>query len=70
MPIYPAREEPIQGITSAALLDKVHAKIKLLLPANQVLAYLQNIDDCVLLTIGAGDIDRLVPEIKKLKCAL
>lgn len=70
MPIYPAREEPILGITSDALLDKITAENKTLLPAELVLNHIKTLDDCVLLTIGAGDIDRLVPEIKKTKCAL
>lgn len=69
MPIYPAREEPIPEITSDALLLKITAKDKMVLLPSQILDLLKTIDDCVLLTIGAGDIDRIVPEIKKLKCS-
>ena len=67
MPIYPAREEPIPGVTSHALLKKITAKKKSLMEAENIVSYVQNIDDCVLLTIGAGDIDRLVPQISKTK---
>jgi|TARA_R110000737_G_scaffold134970_1_gene166155 UDP-N-acetylmuramate--alanine ligase len=67
MPIYPAREEPIPGITSDALLGKITAKHKVLLSADKVTNHIKTLDDCVLLTIGAGDIDRLVPEITKIK---
>lgn len=68
MPIYPAREEPIEGVTSEALLDKITAKAKSIVEAANMLSHIENLDDCVLLTIGAGDIDRLVQPIKNLKC--
>lgn len=67
MPIYPAREEPIPGITSDALLDKITANKKSVIEASNIVSYIENIDNCILLTIGAGDIDRLVPQISKIK---
>ncbi|MFA7274262.1 MAG: UDP-N-acetylmuramate--L-alanine ligase [Crocinitomicaceae bacterium] len=67
MPIYPAREEPIPGITSEKLLAEITTTKKILLPASEIVNYLETVQDGVLLTIGAGDIDRLVPIISKNK---
>ncbi len=68
--IYPARELPIEGITSQVVLDKVKAKNKTLLEDNALLDYLeQRIDNDeieVLITLGAGDIDRFVKPIHTL----
>ena len=62
--IYPARELPIEGITSQWLLDQIVAKEKILVSKAQLLPYLQKHRPQVLLTVGAGDIDRLVLVIK------
>ena len=65
--IYPARELPIEGITSQMLLEKVTCKNQLCKKEN-VIDLLQSKDDLeVVVTIGAGDIDSLVEQIKKLK---
>ena len=58
--IYPAREKPLPGITSQWLLDMIACDHKILIPKTEVVSYLQNHRPQVLLTIGAGDIDRLV----------
>lgn len=63
MPIYPAREEPIPGVTSDELVRKIGSKASLKTP-DQVLEYVKAIENAVVLTIGAGDIDRIVPEVK------
>ena len=70
LPIYPAREEPIVGVTSEWLMDKMTVKRALVLPtilpkyirerAKTCLAQGKNI---VVMTMGAGDIDRQVSEI-------
>lgn len=60
LPIYPAREEPIPGITSDALLKEMTTDALLLTPA-EVLEWSKGISEGVILTIGAGDIDRIVP---------
>jgi UDP-N-acetylmuramate--alanine ligase len=60
LPIYPAREKPIEGVDSEFLLRKMRNPNKLLLQKAELLPYLQNHRPDVLLTIGAGDIDRLV----------
>lgn len=65
LPIYPAREEPLQGITSDKLLELVNKKDKRLMQKNDVLEALGSADFDIVLTIGAGDIDRLVEPIKE-----
>lgn len=65
LPIYPAREQPIPGIDSEYLLSLVHNPNKLVLTKDELLPYLAAHPQEVLLTIGAGDIDRLVPKIKE-----
>ncbi len=64
--IYPAREKPIEGITSSMLLGKMKSKNKRVLQKNEVLDYLKTHDTQVLMTLGAGDIDTLVEPIEKL----
>lgn len=66
LPIYPAREEPILGITSDALLEKINLENKHLFNASATLEYLTNVKEGVIVTIGAGDIDRMVENIKKI----
>ena len=61
LPIYPAREKPIEGITSEFLLQKMTITDKRVLQKTELLPYLQAHRPDVLLTIGAGDIDRLIP---------
>ncbi len=64
--IYPAREKPIEGITSKMLLDLVPIEDKLLLKKEEVPEYLNHNKPDILLTLGAGDIDQLVPVIEKI----
>ena len=66
LPIYPAREEPIQGVTSDWLLSMCKNEKKSIKRPSEVLSYLSNYSDGILLTIGAGDIDRIVPSLKEL----
>jgi len=62
--IYPARELPIEGITSTMLLGKVNIKNKKLCSkAELVDEVISNLPE-VLVTMGAGDIDRLVEPLK------
>lgn len=65
--IYPARELPIEGVTSQLIFDQITIPKKTLCSRDQLLTLLQDkkqID--VLATFGAGNIDQLLPEIKKL----
>ncbi|MCD4794046.1 MAG: UDP-N-acetylmuramate--L-alanine ligase [Bacteroidales bacterium] len=64
--IYPAREDPIPGITSKIIFDKVDIKNKILINKDQLLENININDPEILLTIGAGDIDRLVDSVRKL----
>lgn len=62
--IYPAREKPIEDITSEVLLEKVSLGNKQLLPKDQTVEAISSANTDVLLTLGAGDIDQLVKPIK------
>ena len=64
--IYPAREEPIPGVTSEIIFKDVTAPEKVLLHRNEFMDYLKDEKVELLVTLGAGDIDRFVPEITKM----
>ena len=64
--IYPARELPIEGVTSAALLEKITSKEKMLCSKNELLDKIKSVDPELIMTVGAGDIDRFVPQIEEL----
>jgi UDP-N-acetylmuramate--alanine ligase len=64
--IYPARELPIEGVHAAMLLEGITSKEKQLLGKEELLRFLEAHPTEVLVTIGAGDIDRLVGPITKL----
>ncbi len=63
--IYPAREKPLDGISSEILLQKITTKAQLL-SKTETLSLVQNCQPELLMTLGAGDIDKLVEPIKKL----
>lgn len=62
--IYPARELPIDGITSEALLEKINLDKKEVSSLQNALSRIQSKDFDVLVTVGAGNIDTLVKPIK------
>ena len=65
--IYPAREQPLPGVTAEMLLAAITAPTKALVTKEQVLAAAQTDTSFdVLATVGAGDIDTLVPQLKLL----
>ncbi len=64
--IYPAREEPIEGVRSQMIFDKVHCPDKCLCTKDEVINILKNKKIDVLLTLGAGDIDTLTGPIEEL----
>ncbi len=68
LPIYPARELPIEGINSELILSNVNINNKLLISKDEVLSHLNDIlpNIEVLITMGAGDIDGLIKPIKNL----
>lgn len=61
--IYPAREEPIAGVSSEMLLKDIQTSHKELVSKVDLIAHLDQSSTEILVTLGAGDIDRLVPEI-------
>ena len=61
--IYPAREEPIPGVTSEIIFKDVTCKEKVLLKRAELMDYLKTEKPEVLVTLGAGNIDRFVGEI-------
>ncbi|PBQ31432.1 UDP-N-acetylmuramate--L-alanine ligase [Sphingobacteriaceae bacterium] len=63
--IYPAREKPIEGITSQWLLDKMKLKNKKLLSKAGVLEEITKNQKEVIVTMGAGDIDSLIGPIEE-----
>ncbi|WP_400191691.1 UDP-N-acetylmuramate--L-alanine ligase [Hymenobacter sp. B81] len=65
--IYPARELPLEGVSSELILHQLTAPRTALLSKPQVLEAAARDDNFdVLATVGAGDIDQLVPELKKI----
>ena len=64
LPIYPAREMPIAGVTSSMVLRKVDSMSKYLCTPDQALELVPALCPDIVLTLGAGDIDRLVPRME------
>jgi UDP-N-acetylmuramate--alanine ligase len=66
LPIYPAREKPIPGVNSEWLAQMANLPVKMVLQPHEVLTELRKKQKGVILTIGAGDIDRLVAPLSDL----
>lgn len=64
LPIYPAREEPLPGVSSEMLMNKMTIRQKSVVNKTDVLAILKKQQPELLITLGAGDIDQLVEPIK------
>ena len=64
--IYPAREEPISGVTSEMIFKDVTAPEKVLLKKEQLMDYLADEPLDVLATFGAGNIDRFIEPITQM----
>ncbi|MDR0789180.1 MAG: UDP-N-acetylmuramate--L-alanine ligase [Bacteroidales bacterium] len=62
--IYPAREEPIAGVTSGLLFHKINKMDKYYVSKQQLLELIPALQPQILLTLGAGDIDKLVKPIE------
>ena len=68
LPVYPAREEPIEGVNSEMLASKITNPHTSIVPKAELVGELRKRiaeahEPMVVLTVGAGDIDRLVPQI-------
>ncbi|WP_302304930.1 UDP-N-acetylmuramate--L-alanine ligase [Culturomica massiliensis] len=59
--IYPAREMPIPGVTSAVILDKLNVPAHIVAKGEFPKFVEQNVGEGIFMTVGAGDIDRFVP---------
>lgn len=66
MEIYPARELPIEGVNSTWLLEKIALENKRVVAPNEVLELVEAERPELIVTVGAGDIDRLVKPLKEI----
>ncbi|MBQ4022895.1 MAG: UDP-N-acetylmuramate--L-alanine ligase [Prevotella sp.] len=65
--IYPAREEPIEGVTSKLIYDNLREGVeKQIIRKDDVLQFVSSRDFDVLVVLGAGDLDNQVPQIEKI----
>lgn len=64
--IYPAREQPIPGVSSRLIYDNLEPQVKKeMVCKEQVIDYVNNHDFEVLVVLGAGDLDNYVPDIER-----
>ncbi len=75
LPIYPARELPMEGVSSGMILDRMQSEDKIIMSKEEVLLHLklekaahveEGFEGMVLITAGAGDIDTLVLPIREI----
>lgn len=64
LPIYPARELPIEGVTSAMIAEQISNETCSLIDINRIESVLEKCDKGVVLTVGAGNIDKQVSLVK------
>ena len=65
LPIYPARELPIPGVTSEIILNRLTCAKKSIIPREKLVESIKSLNFDVLLTVGAGDISNLLPDIRQ-----
>jgi UDP-N-acetylmuramate--alanine ligase len=72
LPIYPARELPMEGVSSQMIIDRMHSENKMVLSKENLIKHLQQekeahveegFDGLLIITAGAGDIDAMVGQI-------
>jgi UDP-N-acetylmuramate--alanine ligase len=66
LPIYPARELPIEGVNSEMILSRMKNKNKKVVSKEELTDWIKNNKTELLITAGAGDIDMLVQPIKEI----
>ncbi|MGI8952013.1 MAG: UDP-N-acetylmuramate--L-alanine ligase [Chitinophagaceae bacterium] len=66
LPIYPARELPMEGVTSEMILNKMKLKNKKILSNTEMLEWVKKEKPNLLIMCGAGDIDALVEPVKEI----
>lgn len=65
LPIYPARELPMEGVSSELILDKIASENKAIMEKDELLTWVEVNKPGLLVTAGAGDIDALVNPLKQ-----
>ena len=65
MDIYPAREKPLEGINSQVLLEKINTGRKQMVDFDNVISAVETAKPELLLTLGAGDIDRITEQTEE-----
>ena len=63
--IYPARELPMEGVTSEVLIAKISNENKQLISKDELMKFVSETEEEILVTIGAGDIGEMVDDIKE-----
>jgi UDP-N-acetylmuramate--alanine ligase len=66
LPIYPARELPIPGVTSEMLLNGMSLDKKQVMSKDQLLTWAANTNDKLIVMAGAGDIDVCINQIQEI----
>ncbi len=66
LPIYPAREEPIEGVSSEIIFDKITLDDKKIISKDKIIEHLKGENPEILITFGAGDIDTLCDPIEEM----
>jgi UDP-N-acetylmuramate--alanine ligase len=66
LPIYPARELPIPGVSSEILLDKMTVATKTVMSKEQLFEWAANTHDKLIVMAGAGDIDACITKVKEI----
>lgn len=66
LPVYPARELPVEGVNSEMILNKMKCVNKQVLEKNELVEWIRKNKTELLITAGAGDIDTLVEPLKKI----
>jgi UDP-N-acetylmuramate--alanine ligase len=64
--VYPARELPIEGVSSQIIADKMTNKSVAILSKEGLKEYVKTAAIELFITAGAGDIDKLIPELKEI----
>jgi len=64
--LYPAREKPIEGVSSDMIAAMMKNKKVTIVTREELLKAVENVDNGILLTIGAGDIDRFIEPIEQM----
>ena len=65
LPIYPAREKPMLGVSSEMIFNKMKNENKTIIEKEKVVRLLSRMKNEVILILGAGDIDTIVNKVKK-----